>query len=185
MNDDLIDYVAGETSISKEAAVLALDAWGESIADALKRGDDVVLKPLGTLCIAERPERTGHNPKTGNEIKIPAGKTIKFRQLHPGDRQAPAPEGKAGGQTDDTQMVAMLVERSDLTNQKASLAHSSIKEYIRRVDGTDSKLKGFGTFRREVPGGPRKGTPPLPGDPSILAFKPDQDLKDRVLGRTH
>ena len=74
---ELIDAIAESADISKAAAGRALDAMTNSITGALKKGDQVTLIGFGTFSVKERAARTGRNPQTGAEIKIPAGKRVK------------------------------------------------------------------------------------------------------------
>ena len=46
---------------------------------ALKKGDKFTLTGFGTFSVAKRRARTGRNPKTGGEIKIPATRVAKFK----------------------------------------------------------------------------------------------------------
>ena len=50
-----------------------------SIEDALKAGDKVQLIGFGTFEVKERAARTGHNPKTGEAITVPATKIPAFK----------------------------------------------------------------------------------------------------------
>lgn len=76
---ELIDSIAASADISKAAAGRALDAMTGSITDALKQGDQVTLIGFGTFQVKERAARTGRNPQTGAEIKIPASKVPGFK----------------------------------------------------------------------------------------------------------
>ncbi len=76
---ELIDAIAASADISKAAAGRALDAMVGSITDALKKGDQVTLIGFGTFQVKERASRTGRNPQTGAEIKIPASKVPSFK----------------------------------------------------------------------------------------------------------
>ena len=49
------------------------------VKDALVNGDKVALTGFGTFEVAERAARKGRNPKTGEEILIPASKAPKFK----------------------------------------------------------------------------------------------------------
>jgi DNA-binding protein HU-beta len=49
-----------------------------AIAGALKNGDTVAISGFGSFKQVKRAARTGRNPRTGQEIKIPARKTVKF-----------------------------------------------------------------------------------------------------------
>lgn len=75
----LIDKIAAEADISKAAAGRVLEAFTESVSDALQSGDEVALVGFGTFSVRERAERAGRNPQTGKEITIPAGKVPGFR----------------------------------------------------------------------------------------------------------
>ena len=72
---ELIDAIAEKGGVSKSDAGKALDATIASITEALKSGDTVTLVGFGTFEARKRSARTGRNPQTGKEIKIPA-KTV-------------------------------------------------------------------------------------------------------------
>ena len=76
---ELVDAVAQAADLSKVAAGKAVNAVLASIGKALKEGDPVVLTGFGTFLMRERPARTGHNPKTGQPMKIKASKTPVFK----------------------------------------------------------------------------------------------------------
>ena len=76
---ELIDAVAAAADISKAAAGRALDAMVDSVTDALKEGDQVVLVGFGTFSVKDRAARTGRNPQTGEPIEIAAAKVPSFK----------------------------------------------------------------------------------------------------------
>ncbi len=55
-----------------------MEAALEAITESLKAGDAVQLIGFGTFKVNQRQERTGRNPQTGKEIKIPATKVPAF-----------------------------------------------------------------------------------------------------------
>lgn len=75
---ELIDVVAKGAGISKTAAGKAIDSFIDGIAKALKKGGKVTLVGFGTFSVSRRKARKGRNPRTGEEMKIPATKTPKF-----------------------------------------------------------------------------------------------------------
>ncbi|MBV7299554.1 nucleoid-associated protein HU-beta [Enterovibrio paralichthyis] len=75
----LIDKIAENADLSKASAGRALDALIEAVSDSLKDGDQVALVGFGTFSVRERSARTGRNPQTGAEIKIPAAKVPGFK----------------------------------------------------------------------------------------------------------
>ena len=75
---DLIASVAKDAKITKTAAAQAIDSITDTITKDLKKGGRVTLTGFGTFSVANRKARTGRNPQTGEEIRIPASKTPKF-----------------------------------------------------------------------------------------------------------
>ena len=76
---ELISAVAGEAKITKAAAVRAIESMTDAITGELKKGGTITLTGFGTFSVANRKARTGRNPRTGQEIRIPASKTPKFK----------------------------------------------------------------------------------------------------------
>ncbi len=76
---ELVDAIAQKGGLTKVDAAKALDATIESISEALKAGDTVTLVGFGSFSVKERAARTGRNPKTGEELKIPASKVPSFK----------------------------------------------------------------------------------------------------------
>lgn len=76
--NDLVAAVADTAGLSKSDASKAVDAVFDSIASALKKGDDVRLLGFGTFAVAARAARQGKNPRTGETIEIAASKQPKF-----------------------------------------------------------------------------------------------------------
>ena len=76
---EFLDQLAGDDRIgSKKAAGDAVDAVLDTIAEALRGGDDVNFTGFGKFHVAERGPRQGVNPRTGERITIPGGKVPKF-----------------------------------------------------------------------------------------------------------
>lgn len=63
---------------NKAQAQAAFKAVIEGIASVLQFGDNLSIKGFGTFKVEERAARKGRNPQTGQEIEIPASKTVKF-----------------------------------------------------------------------------------------------------------
>ncbi len=75
---DLINSIAIKTGNTKVVSELFLDAFIETILESLKKGEDVSLIGFGSFKVVETKAKNGRNPRTGKEIKIPAGKKVKF-----------------------------------------------------------------------------------------------------------
>jgi len=76
---ELIAIVGKEAKISKASAEKAINAFANTLMKALKKGDKLALTGFGTFSVAKRRARTGRNPQTGKEIKIPATRVAKFK----------------------------------------------------------------------------------------------------------
>jgi DNA-binding protein HU-beta len=76
---ELITGIGKEAKISKASAEKALNAFTNAVTKALKKGDKLTLTGFGTFTVAKRRARTGRNPQTGKEIKIPATRVAKFK----------------------------------------------------------------------------------------------------------
>jgi DNA-binding protein HU-beta len=76
---ELISLISGKTGLTRADAKKGLDATVEAVSEALKAGDRVSLVGFGSFSVSERGSRSGRNPRTGEDIKIPAKKIVKFR----------------------------------------------------------------------------------------------------------
>jgi DNA-binding protein HU-beta len=69
--------LADKVGITKKQAVLVLDTLAEM---AYKNAKNSFTFPgIGKIVLVNRKARMGRNPKTGESIKIPAKKVVKFR----------------------------------------------------------------------------------------------------------
>lgn len=75
---ELINKISGDAGISKKDAETAMNALVSGIQNALKSGDKVLISGLGTFKVKERAARKGRNPKSGEEVMIPASKKVAF-----------------------------------------------------------------------------------------------------------
>ena len=76
---ELINAVAAKTDVSKKKAGAVIAATLDAITTAMKQGDKVQLVGFGSFEVKSRAERIGRNPKTKEEIKIPASKIPTFK----------------------------------------------------------------------------------------------------------
>ena len=76
---ELINAVAEKAGLSKKDTETVVNATIDVIAGTLADGDKVQLVGFGAFEVKSRAERTGRNPKTKEEIKIPASKVPVFK----------------------------------------------------------------------------------------------------------
>jgi DNA-binding protein HU-beta len=75
---ELIEVVAKKANLTNKASRYAEQGVINSIRDALKRGEKVVITGFGTFSVRQRVQRVGRNPKTGEKITIAARKAPGF-----------------------------------------------------------------------------------------------------------
>ncbi|MEJ2629978.1 MAG: HU family DNA-binding protein [Acidihalobacter sp.] len=76
---ELIDAIAAKADLSKAAAGKAVDAFVESVTEALKSDDQVVVVGFGSFSVRKREARSGRNPRTGETIEIAASNLPAFK----------------------------------------------------------------------------------------------------------
>ena len=76
---ELVSTVAEKTGMSKKDSEKAVNAAFDTITEALAAGDKVQLVGFGAFEVKERGARIGRNPKTKEEIEIPASRVASFK----------------------------------------------------------------------------------------------------------
>lgn len=75
----LVAKIAEKSELNKKQAEVALNAFIESVTEALKAGEKVQLMGFGTFELKERAARVGRNPATGEPTNIAAKKVPTFK----------------------------------------------------------------------------------------------------------
>ena len=75
---DLVDHVANEAGLQKDAARKAVDAVFAGILEAAKKGEEVNLPGFGKFKVKDSQAREGRNPSTGEVIHIAASRKLGF-----------------------------------------------------------------------------------------------------------
>jgi DNA-binding protein HU-beta len=76
---ELITYVAKKTNLSQRQTREVIDVTFDTIKKNTKKKGGVQLAGFGSFSMSRRKARMGRNPQTGESIKIPAGKTVRFK----------------------------------------------------------------------------------------------------------
>ena len=76
---ELVEKVAQGTGLSKADVGRVLDEALAEIRRAVDGGETVALRGFGTFRLSERSARKGRNPRTGEEIDIPASRNLAFK----------------------------------------------------------------------------------------------------------
>src|SRR5262245_55670483 len=78
-NRQIAVQLAAKHGMTNKAANLMMEDMVTMITKHLKKGARIRLNGLGILQVRKRPAPMGHNPATGEAIKIKASKKIAFR----------------------------------------------------------------------------------------------------------
>ena len=76
---ELIAAAAEKAGVSKKEAEAVVTAAFDAIAASLKEGEKVQLVGFGSFELKERAARVGRNPRTKEEIAIPASRVASFK----------------------------------------------------------------------------------------------------------
>ena len=67
---EFVDTIVDKTGWTRHEAEIAVNAFIETITDAVAGGDRVTLSGFGTFEKRDRAARTARNPQTGEPIKV-------------------------------------------------------------------------------------------------------------------
>ncbi|HEY3876218.1 MAG TPA: HU family DNA-binding protein [Candidatus Kapabacteria bacterium] len=73
----IVDHLATKTELTKRQIGDVLDNLNSLAYKEAKKG--FTIPGLGKLVMSDRKARMGRNPQTGESIKIPARKVVRFR----------------------------------------------------------------------------------------------------------
>lgn len=76
---ELVKAMAEETDLTQKDVEKVLNSFVNQVSSALSKNDKIQLVGFGTFETRERAERTGRNPQTGAEMKIPASIVPAFK----------------------------------------------------------------------------------------------------------
>ncbi|MGH9065639.1 MAG: HU family DNA-binding protein [Acidimicrobiales bacterium] len=77
---ELIDKVAAGAGVERAQTEAVLTTLFATVVEAARAGDRVGWPGFGVFSVADRAARTGHHPRTGEAIEIPAGRALRFNQ---------------------------------------------------------------------------------------------------------
>jgi integration host factor subunit beta len=76
---ELVEEVAKNSDLSKKDAEVIVQTVLDSIIESLKSGTKVELRGFGSFRLRSRSERKGRNPKTGDQVYVPAKEVPYFK----------------------------------------------------------------------------------------------------------
>ncbi|HZI94556.1 MAG TPA: HU family DNA-binding protein [Patescibacteria group bacterium] len=76
---DIINQVSRAADITRVKAVIAVEAVLNAMKESMRRGERIELRGFGVFQVKPRKKGIGRNPRTGREVRIPPGRTIRFK----------------------------------------------------------------------------------------------------------
>ena len=76
---DLVNEVSTLAAIPKVTAATAVDAIFDALRRSMQRGERIELRGFGVFQVKPRRRGIGRNPRTGQAVSIPPGRTIRFK----------------------------------------------------------------------------------------------------------
>jgi DNA-binding protein HU-beta len=76
---DIINEVSRAADITKVKAEVAVEALLDAMKVSLMKGERIELRGFGVFQVKPRKRGIGRNPRTGMEVRIPPGRTIRFK----------------------------------------------------------------------------------------------------------
>jgi len=76
---DIINRISEKTGVQKTKAELAVEALFDAMKRAMERGERIELRGFGVFVVKPRKKGIGRNPRTGDQVAIPEGNTIRFK----------------------------------------------------------------------------------------------------------
>ncbi len=76
---DIVTRVADVSEVPRVKAAVAVDTILDAMKNALSAGKRIELRGFGVFQVRDRKKGVGRNPKTGVEVAIAPGKTVRFK----------------------------------------------------------------------------------------------------------
>lgn len=69
---DIVDVISASTGISKIETEAVVKGFMETVIESLRKGETIELRGFGTFKVVRRAQRVARNPKTNQEVTVPA-----------------------------------------------------------------------------------------------------------------
>ncbi len=95
---DMAKSLFNAIGLNKREALELVDLFFQELVAALADGEQISLSGFGNFILRDKKERPGRNPKTGEEVQIPARRVVTFR---PGQKLKARVQAYAGPENND------------------------------------------------------------------------------------
>src|ERR1700744_821671 len=80
---ELARVLAEDLELPRRQVTELIEALLDKITEVLKSGDKVALTPFGQFRVRDRAARIARNPQTGEPVKVPAKRVLRFTAARP------------------------------------------------------------------------------------------------------
>lgn len=77
---DLVKYISDKTLITEKDAGIIVDVLLNGIKEGLYKGERIRLRDFGSFFLQSRKARKALNPRTQQEIDVPAKTVVRFKE---------------------------------------------------------------------------------------------------------
>jgi DNA-binding protein HU-beta len=79
IKQDIVNRLVERSGVSENTAEQVFDALFNSMKGAMARGERIELRGFGVFTVVPRKTGLGRNPRTGEQMPIPVGRTVRFK----------------------------------------------------------------------------------------------------------
>lgn len=126
---ELIQAVSHKSKLTKDQAGKAVNEILAGISQALADGQEVKINDFGAFQVAEKKERKGRNPQTGEAISIPASKTPQFK-----------PAKVLKDFVNQRDFIEKFLETGKVTDEEARVLRYVVEESRKGLEETDKPV---------------------------------------------
>ncbi len=76
---ELVDRIAADSNLSRADVKRTVQAFLDEVIEELDKGNRLEFRDFGVFEIRQRAARRAQNPKTLEQVEVPARRTVKFK----------------------------------------------------------------------------------------------------------
>jgi integration host factor subunit alpha len=75
----MVSMISEVLGFDRKKSTESVEKLLEIIKSTIESGEDVLISGFGKFCVNEKSKRKGRNPSTGEDLMLPARKTVTFK----------------------------------------------------------------------------------------------------------
>jgi DNA-binding protein HU-beta len=139
--NELVRELAEDFQLPRKQVAEMMEAILEKMTNVLKAGDKVQLTPFGQFKIRDRAARIARNPQTGEPVKVPAKRVLKFTAGKPLKEAVSAPRRATAAKKTTAVKKSAAPARKAAPAAKKTVAKKAVAKKTTAKKTTSSKAK--------------------------------------------